>query len=118
MRTGDIVASDPSGARNENALQPPLHTLKMLAETFLRTPDSAVLLAAYNPPRYYATRNKKMNRLNTPRIVQTEPILSKESLHIVAMECTDQILKIPTTKVHRFTIHHDSPYNMSLGYKQ
>ncbi|RLN34982.1 oleoyl-acyl carrier protein thioesterase 1, chloroplastic-like [Panicum miliaceum] len=87
-------------------------------EKFLRTPDSAVLLAAYNPPCYYATRNKKMNKLNTPTIVQTEPTLSKQSLQIVAMECTDQILKIPTTKVHRFTIYHDSPYNMSLGYKQ
>jgi len=59
-----------------------------------------------------------MNKLNTLTIVQTEPTLSKESLQIVAMDCTDQILKIPTTKVHRFTIHHDRPYNMSLGYKQ
>ena len=43
--TGDIVASDPSYAKNENALQPPFHILKMLTEKFLRTPESAVLLA-------------------------------------------------------------------------
>ena len=44
-RYGDIVASDPSCAKNENALQPPFHILKMLTEKFLRTPESAVLLA-------------------------------------------------------------------------
>jgi hypothetical protein len=40
------IASNPSCDRNENALQQPFHILKMLAEKFLRTPDSAVLLAA------------------------------------------------------------------------
>ena len=55
-----------------------------------------------------------MNKLNTPTIVQTQPILSKENLQIVAMECTYQILKIPTTKVHRFTIPSWQPLQHEL----